>query len=136
MGLCWSSPSYVDFQDSGAGGGSGARQWQSLHEYLRDGSNLLLAGWMAEIGADWSEGLLFSAIPNLGEPLGRGGQTMLTTFLSSYIFRAPPTTYGSSQARGRIGATAAGLQHSHSHSNTRSEPCLRPVTQITATPDP
>ena len=30
--------------------------------------------------------------------------------------------YGSSQARGQIGATAAGLHHSHS--NARSEPHL------------
>ena len=35
------------------------------------------------------------------------------------LFRAVPTAYGDSQARGRIGATAAGLYHSHS--NTRSE---------------
>ena len=35
------------------------------------------------------------------------------------LFRATPATYGSSQARGRIGVTAAGL--CHSHSNARSE---------------
>ena len=29
-------------------------------------------------------------------------------------FRAAPVAYGGSQARGRIGATAAGLGHSHS----------------------
>ena len=35
-----------------------------------------------------------------------------------FLFRAAPTPYGSSQARGRSGATAADLHHSHS--NTRS----------------
>ena len=34
------------------------------------------------------------------------------------LFRAPPTAYGSSLARGPIGAVAAGLHHSHS--DTRS----------------
>ena len=38
------------------------------------------------------------------------------------IFGAAPAAYGGSQARGRIRAVAAGLHHSHS--NTRSEPCL------------
>ena len=42
--------------------------------------------------------------------------------------------YGGSQAKGQIGAVAAGLHHSHS--NAASEPCLRPTTQLTATPDP
>ena len=42
--------------------------------------------------------------------------------------------YEGSQARGVIGATAAGLHHSHS--NTGSEPSLRPTPQRTATPDP
>ena len=36
--------------------------------------------------------------------------------------RATPEAYGGSQARGLIGAIAAGLRHSHS--NTRSEPYL------------
>ena len=42
--------------------------------------------------------------------------------------------YGGSQARGLIGAGAASLYQSHS--NTRSEPSLRPTQQFTATPDP
>ena len=42
--------------------------------------------------------------------------------------------YGGSQARGLIRAVAAGLRHSHS--NTRSDLCLRPTPQLTATPDP
>ena len=39
------------------------------------------------------------------------------------------TAHGGSQARGLIGTTAAGLHHSHS--NARSEPCLRPTPQLT-----
>ena len=35
------------------------------------------------------------------------------------LFRTAPMVYGSSQARGHIGAVAAGLLHSHS--NARSE---------------
>ena len=34
------------------------------------------------------------------------------------LFRATPTAYGSSQARGRIGAVAAGLCHSHSNTGS------------------
>jgi len=55
-------------------------------------------------------------------------------FLSFCLFRASPEAYGGSQARGLMGATAAGLRHSHS--NARSEPHLRPTPQLTATPDP
>ena len=48
--------------------------------------------------------------------------------------RAAPAAYESSQARGQIGATAAGLHHSHS--NARSELLLWPTPQLTATMDP
>ena len=51
-----------------------------------------------------------------------------------WLFRAAPSTHGSSQARGQIGAIAAGLHHSHS--NARSEARLRSSWQPTATPDP
>ena len=44
--------------------------------------------------------------------------------------RAAPVAHGGSQARGLIGAVA-GL----CHSNTGSEPCLRPTPQPTAMPD-
>ena len=42
--------------------------------------------------------------------------------------------YGSSQARGWIGATTARLHHRHS--NARSEPHLQPTPQLMAMPDP
>ena len=50
------------------------------------------------------------------------------------LFMATPEAYGGSQARGLIGATEA--VHSHSHSNARSETCLRPTAEFTAMPDP
>ena len=51
-------------------------------------------------------------------------------FCFFFIFLA----YGGSQARGRIGALAAGLHHSHS--NAESKPRLRTTPQLTATPAP
>ena len=52
-----------------------------------------------------------------------------------FVFsKAAPMAYGGSQARGRIGAVATSLCHSHSH--TGSEPHLPPTPQLTATPDP
>ena len=47
------------------------------------------------------------------------------------LFRAIPMAQGGSQARGRIGAAAAGLYPSHS--NVGSEPRLRPTPQPMAT---
>ena len=49
-----------------------------------------------------------------------------------FIFRVTPVAYGSSQARGRMGATAAGLHHSHS--NAGSKPCLGPTPQLILNP--
>ena len=50
------------------------------------------------------------------------------------LFRATPSAYGSSQARGQNEAAAAILHHSHS--NAGSELGLWPTPQLTATPDP
>ena len=50
------------------------------------------------------------------------------------LFRSAPTAYGSSQAGGQIGATAAGVHHSHG--NAGSEPHLRLTPQLEATLDP
>ena len=56
-------------------------------------------------------------------------------FLFNFLlFSAAPKACGGSQARGPIGAIAAGLHHSHS--NTGSQPCLRPTPQLPATPGP
>ena len=60
---------------------------------------------------------------------------ILFSFFVFFAFsRATPSAYGSSQARGLIGAVAASLNQSHS--NAGSEPRLRPTPQLTATPDP
>ena len=54
--------------------------------------------------------------------------------LFAYCFRAALEAYGVSQARGCIGAAAAGLRHSHS--NPGSKLSLQPAPQLMATPDP
>ena len=56
-------------------------------------------------------------------------------FLSFVLFfRATLAACGGSKARGLIGAVAACL--CQSHSNARSEQCLRPTPQLTAMLDP
>ena len=55
-------------------------------------------------------------------------------FLTFFFLMAAPAAYGSSQARGGIGAAAASLHHSHS--NARSEPNLRRMLQLAAMLDP
>ena len=51
-----------------------------------------------------------------------------------FFFRAASAAYGGSQARGRVGATTAGLHHSHS--NTGYEPSLPPTPQLVGMPEP
>ena len=65
------------------------------------------------------------------------GNIIIIVIIIIIIFaflRAAPTVYGSSQARGQIGATATRLEHSHS--NAGSEPCLWPTPQLMVMPDP
>ena len=52
----------------------------------------------------------------------------------AFLFRATPLAYGSSQSRGLIRATAAGLHHSHR--SARSTLHLWPTPHFRATPDP
>ena len=47
-----------------------------------------------------------------------------------FFFSATSVAYGSSQARGQIGATAASLHHSRS--NARSQPHLQPAPELMA----
>ena len=55
-------------------------------------------------------------------------------FFFLLLFRAEPTAYGHSQARGPIRATAASLHHSHS--NRGSKLHLQPIPQLTVMLDP
>ena len=59
-------------------------------------------------------------------------QKSLSIFSFFLLFRAALASHRGSQARGHIGATAAGLQHS----NTASEPCLPPTPLLPAMLDP
>ena len=74
--------------------------------------------------------LPFSANPTSHRWEGQGWIYFLLSFLFFFLFMDTPAAYGSSQAKGQIGAAAAGLRHSHSH--TGSEPRLRPTPQLTA----
>ena len=47
------------------------------------------------------------------------------------LFGATPMAYGNSQARGQIGAVAAGLHHSHSNAGSVSH--LQPIPQLRTT---
>ena len=60
---------------------------------------------------------------------GLRGKTFFFFFFF-LLLRAAPKAYGNSQARGQIGATTAGLHHSHS--NAGSELYLQPMLQLTA----
>ena len=51
-----------------------------------------------------------------------------------YLFMAAPVAYGSFRDRGQIGATAAGLHHSHSCGG--SEPLLQTPPQLVVLPNP
>ena len=50
------------------------------------------------------------------------------TFFHFLLLRAEPSAYGCSQTRGWIGAAAAGLHHSHSHTRSKLHP--RPTPQL------
>ena len=72
------------------------------------------------------------------DPLCDGGDVTpplqdLFLFFLSFFFTATSVGCASSWARGPISAAAANLHHNHS--NARSEPCLQPTPQLTATPD-
>jgi len=75
-----------------------------------------------------------------GQLVGNSARFMYDIFLRLKIFfllfafsRTAPTAHGGSQARGRIGAVAAGLLQSNS--NAGSKPHLRPTLQLAAMPD-
>ena len=62
-----------------------------------------------------------------------GGPVFFLFFFG--LFRASPVAYGSSHARGSIGAVATGLHYTTATSNTCSKPYLQPTPQLTAVLD-
>ena len=73
----------------------------------------------------------YRSLPSM---MGFWGFLCLFVLFCFLLFRAVPMAYGSSQARGGIGAAAASL--CRRHSNTGSKPHLQPTPQLTAMPDP
>ena len=71
--------------------------------------------------------------PNMWKSFSTLFPSFLFFFFFFFLFRAIPAAHGSSQDRGQIGAVAAGLHHSHSNSNTRSELHLWLMKQFEAT---
>ena len=91
-----------------------------------------LTHWMKlgiKPASSWILVVLVTAEPQWEHP-----RILLGFFNLFLLLRAMPEAYGSSQGRGWIGATTAGLHHSHS--NTGSEPRLPSTPQLMATPDP
>ena len=79
------------------------------------------------------------SLKDLGVTGGGGGNVFYFVgffcwFVCFCLFRAMPAAYDASQARGPIGAVAAG-QH-QSHSNGGSQPRPRPTPQLTGMLDP
>ena len=66
-----------------------------------------------------------------GMDRSKAGEWTAFSLFFFFLFRAAPSTFGSSQARGRIGAAAAGLHHSRC--NVGSKPRLQPTPQLRAT---
>ena len=66
--------------------------------------------------------------------LQQGGSFSFSFLFLFLPFRAAPSAYGSSQARGQIGAIAASLHHSCS--KARSELHLQSTLQLMAMLDP
>jgi len=96
---------------------------ESLNSVLKDEKELSKATWSLLPSSG-------SSVPNIHDIENKqvpcfGGGLFFCCFFVFSLFRATPAPYGSSQARGGMGAAATTLHHSHS--NTRSGPCLRPA---------
>jgi len=78
----------------------------------------------------------FTGFPQRGtiQVLSPSVSLSLSFFFFFGLFRAAPTEYGNSQARGQIRATAASLHYSHS--NAGSTLCLQPTRKLQALRDP
>ena len=90
--------------------------------------------WLAHLEAEVSQSLDILA-EAMAETTSRSGMYVcmyvcIHVFMYLFFFMAVPAAYWNSQARGRIGAAAAGLHHSHS--NAKAELHLWPVLQLAA----
>ena len=82
---------------------------------------------------DWPHILMYTGW--VCNPLSHNRNSLTLLFYFAFLsFRAAPTAYGVSQARGWMGTVAASLHHSHSNRGS-SKPCLQPAPQLTAMPD-
>ena len=114
---------------AGAGGGLTGCSWASSR--VPPGLRRQLAG-NATTAVDLPESAFWACLVEV-EFLETGGGVHVWGVQNGVcLFRAEPAAHGRSQARGQIGAAAAG----HSHSKAGSEPRLRPTPLLTATPDP
>ena len=91
------------------------------------------------LGSSWVRGrtrttTVTNPDPESGEPPENSHWFFCFVLSCFVLFRVTPVTYGSSQAKGRIRAVAAGLHHSHSNPGSKLHLC--PTPQLTATPDP
>ena len=77
----------------------------------------------------WQHPLGSSEAPKCNSGVSNFASSGFILFIFLFLRAAP--AYGSSQAKGQIGAVASGL--CHSQSNARSEPHLQPTLQLTAT---
>ena len=101
------------------------RQHQVLNPLSYNGNSWFLTFLiMAEVMASWhsqSYSLFFQAsLPDIQPRIF--SSSLSRDFFFLFLFRAIPLAHGISQARGRIGAAATSLHHSHS--NVGSETCL------------
>jgi len=116
---------------------SSASYWQSRILLLRKHKTPQLEATV-EVASEWLHSFKRRYIQTVLSPLTHRFLLFLRLdFFSPFclfaISWAAPLVYGGSQARGQIGAVAAGLRQSHS--NLGSEPCLRPTPQLSTTPD-
>ena len=95
--------------------------------------------WLLWIALQWKSGCIYLVELSFSLDVypGVGFQNHLVIPFLGFVVLGEggaPVAWGSSQARGWIGAAAAGL--SHSHSNTATELHSQPMPQLEANLDP